>query len=69
VARKQAKDQADLQLDEQKLALDRERLQMESQRNANQTSSQDQQARQKMRLDVMKHVTQQPPNSGGPPQG
>jgi len=69
VARKQAKDQADLQLDEQKLALDRERLQMEAQRNANQTSSQDQQARQKMRLDVMKHVTQQPPNPGGPPQG
>jgi len=69
VARKQAKDQADLQLDEQKLALDRERLQMEAQRNANQTSSQSQQAQQKMRLDVMKHVTQQPPNPGGPPQG
>jgi hypothetical protein len=69
VARKQAKDQADLQLDEQKLALDRERLQMEAQRNANQTSSQSQQAQQKMRLDVMKHVTQQPPNLGGPPQG
>jgi len=69
VARKQAKDQADLQLDEQKLALDRERLQMESQRNANQTSSQDRQAQQKMRLDVMKHVTQQPPQPGGLPQG
>jgi hypothetical protein len=69
VARKQAKDQADLQLDEQKLALERERLQMESQRNANQTSSQDRQAQQKMRVDVMKHVTQQPPRPGGPPQG
>jgi len=69
VARKQAKDQADLQLQEQKLGLDRERLQVEAQRNANQTSSQDQQARQKMRIDVMKHVTQQPPQPGGPPQG
>jgi hypothetical protein len=65
VARKQAKDQADLQLQEQKLGLDRERLQVESQRNANQTSSQDRQAQQKMRVDVMKHVTQKPPNSGG----
>jgi hypothetical protein len=69
VARKQAKDQADIQFDEQKLALDRERLQMEAQRNAHQTSSQDQQAQQKMRLDVMKHVTQQPPRPGGPPRG
>jgi hypothetical protein len=69
VARKQAKDQADLQLDEQKLALERERLQIEAQRNANQTSSQDRQAQQKMRVDVMKHVTQQPPRPGGPPQG
>jgi hypothetical protein len=68
VARKQAKDQADLQLQEQKLGLDRERLQVESQRNANQTSSQDRQSQQKMRLDVMKHVTQQPPRPGGPPQ-
>ena len=65
VARKQAKDQADMQLQEQKLGLDRERLQVEAQRNVHQTSSQDQQAQQKMRLDVMKHVTQQPPNSGG----
>jgi hypothetical protein len=69
VARKQAKDQADIQFDEQKLALDRERLQMEAQRNANQTSSQDRQAQQKMRLDVMKQVTQQPPRPGGPSQG
>jgi hypothetical protein len=69
VARKQAKDQADIQLDEQKLALDRERLQVEAQRNANQTSSQDRQAQQKMRVDVMKHVTQQPPRPGGPPRG
>jgi hypothetical protein len=65
VARKQAKDQADIQFNEQKLGLDRERLQVESQRNANQTSSQDRQAQQKMRVDVMKHVTQKPPNSGG----
>ena len=69
VARKQAKDQADIQFNEQKLDLDRERLQVESQRNANQTSSQDRQAQQKMRVDVMKHVTQQPPRPGGPPQG
>lgn len=69
VSRKQAKDQADLQLDEQKLALERERLQMEVQRSANQTSSQDRQAQQKMRVDVMKHVTQQPSRSGGTPQG
>ena len=65
VARKQAKDQADLQLGEQKLALDRERVQAETQRSSNQTSSQAEQARQKMRLDVMKQVTQQPPKPKG----
>jgi len=69
VARKQAKDQADIQLDEQKLVLDRERLQVEAQRNANQTSSQDKQAQQKMRVDVMKHVTQRPSRPGGPSRG